>query len=147
MGTLGKAYGSYGAYILASKQIIDFLTNRAKPIIYSTAPSLFDTALANESLDFIIKNKDLLKEKIEKNLTIIHNILGLKSQSLIIPILIGDNKRVKIIQENLKQNGFLVGAIRQPTVKEAIIRLIAKIDINENDLTKVCNLLKDSNVN
>ena len=49
--------------------------------------------------------------------------------------------------ENLKKNGFLVGAIRQPTVKVAIIRLIAKIDINEDDLTKVCNLLKDSNVN
>ena len=45
MGTLGKAYGSYGAYILASKDIIEFLQNRAKPIIYSTAPSLFDTAL------------------------------------------------------------------------------------------------------
>ena len=147
MGTLGKAYGSYGAYILASKQIIDFLINRAKPIIYSTAPSLFDTALANESLDYIIENKDLLKEKIKNNLTIIKNILGLNSQSLIIPILIGDNKKVKKIQENLKQNGFLVGAIRQPTVKEAIIRLIAKIDINENNLTKICNLIKDSNVN
>ena len=71
MGTLWKAYGSYGAYILASKQIIDFLTNRAKPIIYSTAPSLFDTALANESLNFIIENKIILKEKIRKNLTII----------------------------------------------------------------------------
>lgn len=147
MGTLGKAYGSYGAYILASQEIIDFLTNRAKPIIYSTAPSLFDTALAHESLDFIIKNKEILKEKIKTNLTIIYNILGLKSQSLIIPILIGDNKKVKIIQENLKKNAFLVGAIRQPTVKEAIIRLIAKTDINEDDLTKVCNLLKDSNVN
>lgn len=147
MGTLGKAYGSYGAYILASKQIIDFLTNRAKPIIYSTAPSLFDTALAHESLNYIIENKDLLKEKIKNNLTIIKNVLGLNSQSLIIPIVIGDNKKVKKIQENLKEHGFLVGAIRQPTVKEAIIRLIAKIDIDKNDLTKVCKLLKDSNVN
>ena len=147
MGTLGKAYGSYGAYILASKQIIDFLTNRAKPIIYSTAPSLFDTALANESLNFIIENKIILKEKIRKNLTIIKNILGLNSQSLIIPLLIGDNKKVKIIQENLKKNGFLVGAIRQPTVKVAIIRLIAKIDINNDTLTNVCKLLKDLNVN
>ena len=74
----------------------------------------------------------------------IENILGLNSQSLIIPILIGDNKKVKTIQENLRKNGFLVGAIRQPTVKEAIIRLIAKIDINKDDLAKVCNLLKDS---
>lgn len=143
MGTLGKAYGSYGAYILASKQIIDFLVNRAKPIIYSTAPSLFDTALAYESLNFIIENKKDLKKKIEENLKIIQTILDINSKSLIIPIVIGDNKKVKDIQTILKENGFLVGAIRQPTVKNAIIRLIAKIDVNKDDLIKVCNLIKD----
>ena len=147
MGTLGKAYGSYGAYILASKEVIEFLTNRAKPIIYSTAPSLFDIALAFESLNFIINNKKELKNKIEKNLNIIQNILNIDSKSLIIPIDIGNNKKVKEIQEILKENGYLVGAIRQPTVKSAIIRLIAKIDINENDLIKVSNLLKELNVN
>ena len=147
MGTLRKAYGSYGAYILASKEIIEFLINRAKPIIYSTAPSLFDTALAYESLKFIIENKKNLKKQIEEKLNIIYKELGIKSKSLIIPILIGDNKKVKEIQEVLKQNGFLVGAIRQPTVKVAIIRLIAKIDINNDTLTNVCKLLKDLNVN
>ena len=143
MGTLGKAYGSYGAYILSSKEINEFLINRAKPIIYSTAPSLFDTALALESLNYIIDNKKDLKEQITKNLNIVYKILGIKSQSLIIPIDIGDNKKVKEIQEILKQKGFLVGAIRQPTVKSAIIRLIAKIDIDENNLIDLCNLLKD----
>ncbi len=147
MGTLGKAYSSYGAYILASQEIIDFLVNRAKPIIYSTAPSLFDTALGYESLKFIIENKKELKEKIEKKLNIIYEELGIESKSLIIPILIGDNKKVKEIQEVLKKHGYLVGAIRQPTVKEAIIRLIAKIDIENDVLTKVCKLLKDLNVN
>lgn len=147
MGTLGKAYGSYGAYILASKQIIDFLTNRAKPIIYSTAPSLFDTALGLESLNFIIENKKDLKEKIKEHLNIIQDILGINSKSLIIPIKIADNKKVKEIQEILKQKGYLVGAIRQPTVKSAIIRLIAKIDIEKTNLIEVCNLLKDLNVN
>jgi len=143
MGTLGKAYSSYGAYILASNEIIDFLTNRAKPIIYSTAPSIFDTALGSKSLDFIIQNKKDLKEKINKNLNIIEEILGIKSNSLIIPIVIADNKKVKDIQEILKQKGYLVGAIRQPTVKEAIIRLIAKIDISEDDLINVCKILKE----
>ncbi|CAM3434469.1 aminotransferase class I/II-fold pyridoxal phosphate-dependent enzyme [Arcobacter aquimarinus] len=147
MGTLGKAYGSYGAYILASKQIIDFLTNRAKPIIYSTAPSLFDIALANESLQHIINNKKNLKKQIEKNLQIIYEILKIKSNSLIIPIEIGNNKKVKEIQEILKEKGYLVGAIRQPTVKSAIIRLIAKIDVNEKDLIEICNLLRELNVN
>ncbi|HHD83811.1 MAG TPA: aminotransferase class I/II-fold pyridoxal phosphate-dependent enzyme, partial [Campylobacteraceae bacterium] len=50
MGTLGKAMGSYGAYILATEEIITFLQNRAKAIIYATAPSLFDTALADAAL-------------------------------------------------------------------------------------------------
>ena len=147
MGTLGKAYGSYGAYILASKHIISFLENRAKPIIYSTAPSLFDTALGYESLKYIIENKKELKKRIEENLNIIYKELGIKSQSLIIPILIGDNKKAKEIQEILKKYGYLVGAIRQPTVKEAIIRLIAKIDIQSDVLTNICKLLKEFNVN
>ena len=147
MGTLGKAYGSYGAYILASKEIIEFLVNRAKPIIYSTAPSLFDTALGYESLKYIIENKKELKKRIEENLNIIYKELGIKSQSLIIPILIGDNKKAKEIQGILKESGYLVGAIRQPTVKEAIIRLIAKIDIQSDVLTNICKLLKDLNVN
>lgn len=142
MGTLGKAYGSYGAYILASKNVISFLENRAKAIIYTTAPSLFDTALANESLNYIKQNKIELRKKIDKQLYIIEKYLGIKSKSLIIPIIINDNKKVLEIQELLKKHSFLVGAIRQPTVKKAIIRLIAKIDINENDLVSVCKILK-----
>ncbi len=143
MGTLGKAYGSFGAYILASNKIIEFLVNRAKPIIYSTAPSLFDTALGLESLNYILKNNSNLKEKINSNLKIIENELGIKAQSLIIPINISDNKKVILIQKELKNKGFLVGAIRQPTVKSAIIRLIAKIDVKDKDLQKVCKYLKE----
>ncbi|QKF58437.1 aminotransferase class I/II-fold pyridoxal phosphate-dependent enzyme [Aliarcobacter lanthieri] len=147
MGTLGKAYGSYGAYILASKNIIKFLQNRAKPIIYSTAPSLFDTALGLESLKYIQKNKKQLSQKIKQKLTIIQSYLGINSKSLIIPILVNDNKKVLEIQKSLKQKGFLVGAIRQPTVKNAIIRLIAKIDVSNSDLIQVCNAIKELNAN
>ncbi len=143
MGTLGKAYGSYGAYILASSEIIEFLLNRAKAIIYTTAPSLFDIALGHESLKYIIKNKKELKVKIDSNLKIVNDILNINSKSLIIPIKIADNKKVLEIQNRLKELGYFVGAIRQPTVKSAIIRLIAKIDISQDELTKVCNLLKE----
>ena len=76
-------------------------------------------------------------------LTIIHNILNIKSQSLLIPIKIGDNKKVKEIQAVLQEKEYLVGAIRQPSVKSVIIRLISKIDINENDLIRVCKILKE----
>ncbi len=143
MGTLGKAYGSYGAYILASSHIIEYLQNRAKAIIYTTAPSLFDISLALQSLKYIIANKQDLKDKIQKNLNIVKEILNIDSKSLIIPINISNNRKVQLIQEELKNEGYLVGAIRQPTVKSAIIRLIVKIDIKEDNLKYVCNYLKE----
>ena len=143
MGTLGKAYGSYGAYILASNEIINFLTNRAKPIIYSTAPSLFDTALGEESLNYIVTNTAQLKRKIKACQQIVKDELNIEAQSLIIPIEIADNKKVIQIQKELRNRGFLVGAIRQPTVKSAIIRLIAKIDVEPEILRKVCKSLKE----
>lgn len=141
MGTLGKAYGSYGAYILASSHIIEYLLNRAKPIIYSTAPSIFDTALGLQSLKYIIANKRALKESIRENLNVVEKCLGIKSTSLIIPIVIDDNKKVLEIQKRLKESGFIVGAIRQPTVKRAIIRLIAKIDIPTDKLEIACKII------
>jgi 8-amino-7-oxononanoate synthase len=64
MGTLGKAYGSYGAYILASSHIISFLENRAKAIIYTTAPSLMDMAQGFINLEYIQNKKDKIKKKI-----------------------------------------------------------------------------------
>lgn len=143
MGTLGKAYGSYGAYILASTEIITFLTNRAKPIIYSTAPSLFDTALGEESLNYIVNNTVELKRKIKACQRVIKEELNIEAMSLIIPIEISDNKKVIQIQKELRKSGFLVGAIRQPTVKSAIIRLIAKIDVDPEILRKVCKSLKE----
>ena len=142
MGTLGKAYGSYGAYILASLEIINFLENRAKPIIYSTAPSLFDIALGFQSLKYIIKNKKKLYKKIKKNKKIVKDILNIDSDSLIVPIEINDNNKVISIQKDIIDNGYIVGAIRQPTVLRAIIRMIIKLDVKSEELRDVCNLIK-----
>lgn len=142
MGTLGKAYGSYGAYILSSKHIIEFLLNRAKAIIYTTAPSLFDTALGNESLNYILNNTTELKKKIKARQDLVKKELNQKADSLIIAYEIGDNKKVLEIQQILKDKGFIVGAIRQPTVKVAIMRVIAKLDIDTNKLQEVCRIIK-----
>jgi len=142
MGTLGKAYGSYGAYILASKNIITFLENRAKPIIYSTAPSLFDIALAYINLKYLQKKKKKIKQKIQLNQDLVKKYLDIDVNSLIVPIEIGDNKKVIEIQESLIKKGYLVGAIRQPTVKKAIIRMIIKLDIKKKDLEEVLRYLK-----
>lgn len=142
MGTLGKAYGSFGAYVLSSAHISEYLLNRAKNVIYATAPSLYDTALAHHALEYIQTHTQTLREQIAVRQKIVFETLGLTCAGLIVPIEIGDNREVMRLQELLKKDmGFHVGAIRQPTVKKAILRLIARVDIDETLLAQVCKRL------
>ncbi len=144
MGTLGKAYGSFGAYILATGHIIDYLINRAKPIIYATAPSLFDTALGQEALEYIQSNASMLGSKIKRHQQIVKEQLGISVEGLIVPVVIGDNAKVMTIQAELMQANYLVGAIRQPTVDRAIIRLIARLGVGGDDLHRACELIQNA---
>jgi len=143
MGTLGKAYGSFGAFILASKHIIEYLINRAKPIIYATSLSLYDTLLAHKSLEFIMTHKEKIKNDIKVRQKIVLEELGIKVQGLIVPLIIDDNKKVLLIKEEILSLNFAVGAIREPTVPKAIIRLIARVGESEANLRILCqNLVK-----
>ncbi|MCD6258105.1 MAG: aminotransferase class I/II-fold pyridoxal phosphate-dependent enzyme [Helicobacteraceae bacterium] len=142
MGTLGKAYGSFGAYILASSHIIEYLLNRAKPIIYATSLSLYDTLLAHNALRYIQSHKAQIKAQIATNQAIIYEELGIQTQSLIIPIVVADNKKVMLIKEKLLAKGYSIGAIRQPTVEKAIIRLIARVGHSETSLRQLCQEIK-----
>jgi 8-amino-7-oxononanoate synthase len=138
MGTLGKAYGSFGAYILASSHIVEYLINRAKPIIYATSLSLYDTLLAHKSLEYILNNKESLKEQIKDRQKIIKEILDIDVDGLIVPILIDDNTKVMQIKEILFKEGFAIGGIRQPTVDRAILRVIARLGQSEDNLRELC---------
>lgn len=144
MGTLGKAYGSYGAYILASGEIINFLQNRAKPIIYSTALSLFDVALANESLNKIVLKREKLRDKIFKRQNLAREILNIDIKGLILKIEISNNRRVLEIQNKLLKENFLIGAIRQPTVKSAILRVILRVSNSIKTTKKLLEMIKES---
>ncbi|MDD2651546.1 MAG: pyridoxal phosphate-dependent aminotransferase family protein [Sulfurimonas sp.] len=142
MGTLGKAYGSFGAFILASSHIIEYLINRAKPIIYATALSLYDTLLAHNALRYMQQNRLMLKEEIKKRQDIVYEELGIRVDGLIVPIVINDNEKVIEIRDTLKGMGYAVGGIRQPTVEKAIIRLIARLGVGCDDLRDVCHKVK-----
>ncbi len=138
MGTLGKAYGSYGAYICASNEIISYLVNRAKPVIYSTAPSVFDIALALENMREIYYGSSYYNEMIYQRRQIVKEILDIDMESLILPIEIGSNSKVMEIQSKLLEKSFLVGAIRQPTVESAILRVIPRLGESVEVLEKLC---------
>ena len=142
MGTLGKAYGSFGAYILASEHIIDFLINRGKPIIYATAPSLFDTLLGHYALKYIQSHEKTLVAEVQSRQQTVYEVFGIKVEGLIVPVEIADNRKVIAIQKALLEEGLLVGAIRQPTVPSAIIRFIARLGLDEVAFRAACVRIK-----
>ena len=147
MGTLGKAYGSYGAYILASNNIISFLENRGKPIIYATAPSIFDTALALVNIKKISNQSDKFVKEIKKRQNIVKKLLDIDLKSLILPISVSSNEMVIELQERLiHQNGYLVGAIRQPTVDKPILRIIPRLGTSKKDLKSLLYQYKNISI-
>jgi len=146
MGTLGKAYGSYGAYILSTSSIISFLVNRAKPIIYSTAPSVFDTALALVNIEHIRKNAQMYKKKILERQMIVRRQLSYDAQSLIVPIEMPSNAHALFVQKGLMVQGYLVGAIRQPTVQRPIIRVILNVGVSVKKIRHALALISHNKI-
>ncbi len=146
MGTLGKAYGSYGAYILSSSHVISFLVNRGKPIIYSTAPSVFDTALALVNMKHMQKHAKKYRKKIEKRQDMASHMLGMECGSLIVPIEMPDNFSTQSMQQELLEYGYLVGAIRQPTVQKPIMRLILNVGVKMNKIIHTIALIRENSL-
>jgi len=141
MGTLGKAYGSYGAYILASKTIISFLENRAKSVIYATAPSVFDTALAYVNMRYIQKHAKKLRKRILERQVIAQQESGVVCESLILPIEVPNNEFALFMQKGLLEQNYLVGAIRQPTVEKPILRVILNTRLSTKKLRHMLRLI------
>jgi len=143
MGTLGKAYGSYGAYILSSNKIISFLLNRAKPIIYSTALSLFDTALAHSNFKYILRESNSLNQKLNLRRKNIESFFKQRVKSLILTINFEKDETLLQAKDNLIKKGFLVGAIRRPTVSKPILRVIPNIGVNDEVFKKFVEISQE----
>jgi 8-amino-7-oxononanoate synthase len=128
VGTLGKALGSYGAYVCARPQIVDLLVNTARPFIFSTAPPppAVGAALASLSLlaarpglvDQVRRNGDALRDGLAE--------AGLDtgpSRTQIVPVIVGEAHRAVELCERVLEHRIFVQAIRPPTVPEGTSRL------------------------
>jgi 8-amino-7-oxononanoate synthase len=144
MGTLGKAYGSYGAYILASRNVISYLENRAKPVIYSTAPSVIDTALAMVNFEYILRNAAKLRRKLEARRQIVGKIMGEDIRSQILSVPVENDVRAVELQHELAGRGWLVGAIRRPTVPKPVLRIIPGLGSSKKELKAMLMYLKEA---
>ena len=132
MGTLSKALGASGAYICGSRTLIEWLINRARSFIYSTAPPSAIAAAALAAVDFLASHEGeerrlLLWERIR----LMHELLSriessekhVSACSAIFPWIVGGEQAALNLAAALQSDGFLVPAIRYPTVAKGTARL------------------------
>jgi len=129
MGTLSKAAGSEGGYICGNTEIIEYLRNKARSFVFSTAPSLPATAASIEAIN-IIEKDTALRNKLWENIKYLKtgiNSLNIKvfpSQSAIFCVDYGSlEKNLQVSTELLEKYQILASCIRPPTVKTSRIRL------------------------
>lgn len=128
MGTLGKALGTAGAFVAGSEELIEYLIQFARPYIYTTASSPAMAAASLAALELLDKEawrRHYLTKLIHyfRDQAQAWGLPLLPSSTPIQPIIIGDNARTMWLAQQLQKHGFLVGAIRPPTVPENSARL------------------------
>jgi glycine C-acetyltransferase/8-amino-7-oxononanoate synthase len=125
MGTLGKAIGSHGAYIAGSSALRNYLINRARSFIFSTSPPAPVAAASRKAIEIVASLEgDSLRAKLWLNLQHLHLLLPINAPaSAILPVLIGNETAAVETSARFLEKGFLVPAIRFPTVAKGSARL------------------------
>ena len=130
MGTLGKALGAAGGYICGSRVLIDYLVNRARTFIYSTAPVPAAAAAATAAIHLVQSDEGQMRRsqlwaRVDqvKNGLIAAGHAPPPVRSAIIPLVIGDETRAIEAAAALREQGIFVPAIRYPTVARGKARL------------------------
>jgi 8-amino-7-oxononanoate synthase len=123
MGTLSKAIGGYGGYLCASQPVIDLIKSRSRTFVYSTGLPPASVAAAIAALDIIEGDPDYAALPVAKARLFTRRLNITDAVSPIVPILIGDAKAALDLSKKLEEAGFLVVAIRPPTVPAGTARL------------------------
>src|SRR4029434_10346094 len=153
MGTLSKAFGASGGYICGSRTLIEWLINRARSFIYSTAPPPAVAGIALAAVDFLAspegeERRLLLWERIR----LMQDVLPRSeldkehsaASSAIFPLIVGDEKAALKLAAALQNEGFLVPAIRYPTVAKGAARLRITVTAShkEDQIRSLCSSIK-----
>jgi 8-amino-7-oxononanoate synthase len=128
INTAGKALGVAGAFVAGPEWAIEFLVQRARPFIFSTAPPPAVAAALDASLD-LIESEPQRRERLLELASYARRRLGVAGGSQIIPVVLGSNERAMGVAETLQDEGFDVRAIRPPTVPEGTARLRISINV------------------
>lgn len=149
VGTFGKAFGGFGAFVAGSKNLIEYLIQFARPLIYTTAlpPAI---AAANRASLKIIQAETWRREQLTELIAYFRQVaeqLNIKLLDSITPIqvsVIGDAKKALAMGEKLQQAGFLVAVIRPPTVspKSSRLRISLKVTHTKIQIEQLLTCIK-----
>jgi glycine C-acetyltransferase/8-amino-7-oxononanoate synthase len=128
MGTLGKALGSYGAYVCADRETTDYLLNTARSFVFSTAlpPSVAAAGLAALEL---LESQPERVERVAANAATLRGALAAEglavgdSETQIVPVAVGNARATMELSERILESGVFAQGIRPPTVPEGSSRL------------------------
>jgi 8-amino-7-oxononanoate synthase len=148
--TFGKALGSFGAFVVSNKTVINYLINKARSFIFSTSIPPINIAWTNwlltKKIDYIYAQK----RKLEKNVIATHkylesNDISTISRSQIIPVILGADEKAVKTAEQLRNLGYFVLPIRPPTVpiNTARLRLSLTADLEFSDIKTLIDCVKD----
>ena len=123
VGTLSKALGSIGGFVAGSRSLVEWLINRARPYVFSTAPPAAMAAAALAALD-VLRDEPERRQRLLSRADALRTRLAQqgwnvgKSASQIIPVIVGRPERAVHLAAKLRNRGLFVPAIRPPTVPE-----------------------------
>jgi 8-amino-7-oxononanoate synthase len=123
MGTLSKAIGGYGGYLCASAAVIELIHNRARSFVYSTGLPPAIAAAASAALDLIAADPAYAALPLAKARSFTRRVGLPQAESPIVPLIVGDAQAALAASRLLEAEGFLVIAIRPPTVPAGTARL------------------------
>jgi len=152
MGTLGKALGASGGFICGSRALVDFLVNRARSFIFSTAPVPAAAAAATAGIQ-LVKSREGEKRRaqLRQGVVIFKAESGkqnAETPAAIIPLILGDEAKAVSAAAKLRAQNIFVPAIRYPTVARGAARLRVTLTAahTREDIGQLSNALKNLNV-
>jgi len=145
--TCGKALGAGGALVTTTRLLRDFIVNRCRPFIFSTAPSPL-MAVAVEAALSILRDEPERQQRLKGLIDFAHREIGARegwrlSGSQIMPFVVGDNARAMALAAALQAHGFDIRGIRPPTVPAGTARLRISLtnNVDESDVRAMLDAL------
>jgi 8-amino-7-oxononanoate synthase len=144
MGTLSKAFGGYGGFLCAPRNVVELIHNRARTLIYATGLPPPTVAAAIAALDLVAREPAYVGRPLA-NATLFTQRAGLPAaQSAIVPVIVGSATAALAASRLLESEGFLVVAIRPPTVPEGTARLRITFSAAHDvgDITRLAEIVR-----